>query len=231
LTHAAFGSESAGGDGSPVLEVCHKIPSGSIPLLAVHPGKAGGITLSKLSLKIVINWSLQGGGLGSVGARTSIPPELLFSAASAGATAVKAEADPPAVPAITFEEWVTPKTAMPAVRPKSKQEILRNRARVITEDNVLIKRAENCQVFPPLKMDRGRATALSNGCSRLTVRLAVAVARAFVRQLPVASPPTAAKSARIRCDLGIGRSIRLSPVCARLLICTSFTYERSSITN
>lgn len=31
-------------------------------------------------------------------------------------------------------------------------------------------------------------------CSRLTARLVVAVARAFVRQLPVASPPTAAKS-------------------------------------
>jgi len=133
LTHAAFGSESAGGDGSPVLEDCHKIPSGSIPLLAVHPGKAGGITLSKLSPNTVINWSLQGGGLGSVGATMSIRLELLSSAVSAGATAVKAETDPPAPPAITFEEWVIPKTAMPAVRPKSKQEILCNRARVITE--------------------------------------------------------------------------------------------------
>lgn len=133
MTHAAFGGESAGGDGSPELEDCHKIPSGSIPLLAIHPGKAGGITLSKLSLNTVINWSLQGGGLGSVEARISIRLELLSSAASAGAAAVKAETDPLAPPAITFDEWVTPKAMMPAVRrPKSKQEILCNLAGVIT---------------------------------------------------------------------------------------------------
>ena len=145
MTHAAFGSESAGGDGSPVLEDCHKIPSGSIPLLAVHPGKAGGITLSKSSPNTVINWSLQGGGLGSVEARMSIQLELL-SSASSGATAAKAETDPSAPPAITLEEWVPPKTTMPAVRPKSKQEILRNRARVIMKDNLLTESAENCQV-------------------------------------------------------------------------------------
>ena len=65
MTHAAFGGESAGGDGTPVFEVCHKIPSGSIALIAVHPaGRAGGVTLSKFSSKIVISWPKHGGGVG-----------------------------------------------------------------------------------------------------------------------------------------------------------------------
>jgi hypothetical protein len=51
LTNAAFGSESADGKGSPSFEVTHKIPSGSITLVAVHPaGNAGGVTPSKFSV-------------------------------------------------------------------------------------------------------------------------------------------------------------------------------------
>jgi len=90
LTQAAFGSESAGGGGRPVFEDCHKIPSGSIPLITVHPDKAGGTTLSKLSFTIVINWPLQGGGLESAGARISIRAELLSSAACVDATGGRA---------------------------------------------------------------------------------------------------------------------------------------------
>ena len=52
FTHAAFGGESAGGDGRPEFEVCQSTPSGLIPLIAVHPGgNAGGVTLSKFSNK------------------------------------------------------------------------------------------------------------------------------------------------------------------------------------
>jgi hypothetical protein len=48
LTHAAFGGESAGGDGNPELDVCHKTPSGLIAFAAVQPGgSAGGVAPSK----------------------------------------------------------------------------------------------------------------------------------------------------------------------------------------
>jgi hypothetical protein len=48
LTHAAFGGESAGGDGNPELDVCHNTPSGLIAFMAVQPGgSAGGVTPSK----------------------------------------------------------------------------------------------------------------------------------------------------------------------------------------
>ena len=48
LTQAAFGGESAGGDGNPELDVCHNTPSGLIAFAAVQPGgSAGGVTLSK----------------------------------------------------------------------------------------------------------------------------------------------------------------------------------------
>ena len=48
LTHAAFGSVSAGGDGNPELDVCHNTPSGLITFAAVQPGgSAGGVTPSK----------------------------------------------------------------------------------------------------------------------------------------------------------------------------------------
>jgi hypothetical protein len=52
FTHAALGSESAGGAGNPEFELCHKTISGSTALVAVHPaGSAGGVTPSKFSLK------------------------------------------------------------------------------------------------------------------------------------------------------------------------------------
>src|SRR3954463_11274889 len=55
FTHTALGAESAGGDGSPALELCHRTPSASTPSLVVHPaGSAGGVTLSKFSLRSVI---------------------------------------------------------------------------------------------------------------------------------------------------------------------------------
>jgi hypothetical protein len=61
LTQAAFGGESAGGDGRPEFEVCHNTPSGLIPLVAVQPlGSAGGLTVSKPS-KI---WHEMGVGVG-----------------------------------------------------------------------------------------------------------------------------------------------------------------------
>jgi hypothetical protein len=50
LIHAAFGGESAGGDGNPELDVCHNTPSGLIAFGAVQPGgSAGGVTKSKFS--------------------------------------------------------------------------------------------------------------------------------------------------------------------------------------
>jgi hypothetical protein len=48
LTDAAFGGESAGGDGKPELDVCHNTPSGLIAFMAVQPGgRVGGVTPSK----------------------------------------------------------------------------------------------------------------------------------------------------------------------------------------
>ncbi len=64
LIHVAFGGESAGGDGSPVFEDCQKIPSGSIAFVAIHPGRVGGVTLSKLSSRTVI--TVEPGGHGGV---------------------------------------------------------------------------------------------------------------------------------------------------------------------
>jgi hypothetical protein len=53
FTHAALGSESAGGAGNPVFELCQKMLSGLIALVATHPaGSAGGVTPSKFSLKL-----------------------------------------------------------------------------------------------------------------------------------------------------------------------------------
>jgi hypothetical protein len=52
FTHAELGSESATGVGTPELELCHKIISGSIAFAATQPGgRAGGVTPSKFSLK------------------------------------------------------------------------------------------------------------------------------------------------------------------------------------
>ena len=48
LTQAAFGGESAGGDGNPELDVCHNTPSGLIAFAAVQPGgSVGGVMPSK----------------------------------------------------------------------------------------------------------------------------------------------------------------------------------------
>jgi hypothetical protein len=47
-----------------------------IPFVAVHPGgRAGGVTLSKSSSKIVISWPLHGGGVGAAAARISTLPQ------------------------------------------------------------------------------------------------------------------------------------------------------------
>jgi hypothetical protein len=55
LTNAAFGGESADGEGSPSFEVTHNMPSGSITFVAVQPeGSAGGVTPSKSSLNTVV---------------------------------------------------------------------------------------------------------------------------------------------------------------------------------
>jgi hypothetical protein len=52
FTHAALGTESATGVGTPEFELCHKIISGSTVLVATQPtGRAGGVTPSKFSLK------------------------------------------------------------------------------------------------------------------------------------------------------------------------------------
>jgi len=52
LTNAAFGNESATGVGTPEFDVTQSMPSGSTAFVAVHPeGSAGGVTLSKFSLK------------------------------------------------------------------------------------------------------------------------------------------------------------------------------------
>jgi hypothetical protein len=68
FTQAAFGGESAGGEGTPVFEVCQSIPSGSIALVAVHPaGRAGGVTPSKFWFKIVISSLKHCGGVGVPG--------------------------------------------------------------------------------------------------------------------------------------------------------------------
>jgi hypothetical protein len=57
LIHAAFGRDSAGGLGSPELEGCNNIPSGSIALIAVHPGgSAGGVTVETLKQAAPCQW-------------------------------------------------------------------------------------------------------------------------------------------------------------------------------
>jgi hypothetical protein len=55
FTNTALGAESAGGNGSPSFEVTQNMLSGSIALVAVHPGgSAGGVTPSKFSLNTVV---------------------------------------------------------------------------------------------------------------------------------------------------------------------------------
>src|SRR5438552_2391702 len=121
LTHAALGGVSYGGLGNPESEVCHKTPSGSIPLIAVQKGgRSGGVTSSNVSSKIVINCPLQGGGVGTAAAEISIWPQLSSSG----------EVDSPARWAIARREPISPNTAMPATIKKSEQRTFRNRDRV-----------------------------------------------------------------------------------------------------
>src|SRR5206468_4859897 len=61
LTNAAFGNESAGGDGTPEFDVTHNMPSGSIAFVAVQPGgNAGGVTPSKSSLSTGVGLGQRG---------------------------------------------------------------------------------------------------------------------------------------------------------------------------
>jgi hypothetical protein len=112
LTHAAFGGESAGGDGTPVFEVCQRIPSGSIAFVAVHPaGSIGGVTPSKFSANTVM--SSAPGGQGGV----------------AGVTAAKVPRRAPC--ALEVREGPIATTAtMPAAAKKSKQRTGRTRRSV-----------------------------------------------------------------------------------------------------
>ena len=112
MTHAAFGGESAGGDGTPAFEVCQKIPSGSIAFVAVHPaGSVGGVTPSKVSANTVIR--SEPGGHDGV----------------AGIPAAKAPDWPPC--ALTVREGpIATRAAMPAETKNSKQTIGRTRRSV-----------------------------------------------------------------------------------------------------
>src|SRR6266487_4953575 len=77
FTNAALGDESADGDGSPELEVTHKMPSGSIAFVAVQPGgSAGGVTPSKFSLNTVIGSGHRDSGTHASSASTldRLPP-------------------------------------------------------------------------------------------------------------------------------------------------------------
>ena len=112
LTHAAFGGESAGGDGTPAFEVCQKIPSGLIALVAVHPaGSVGGVTPSKVSANTVIR-SEPGGHSGV-----------------AGLTAAKGPGWPPCA-LIVREGPIATRAAMAAATKNSKQTTGRTRRSV-----------------------------------------------------------------------------------------------------
>jgi hypothetical protein len=64
LTQTAFGAESDGGEGIPEPEVCQWTPSGSIALVAVQfAGNAGGVKLSKFTLKVVTGGLPQDSGV------------------------------------------------------------------------------------------------------------------------------------------------------------------------
>ena len=88
LTHAAFGGESAGGDGNPEFEVCHNTPSGLIAFMAVQPGgSAGGVTPSKfwdrehkigvgVAVAVGVGLGLDGGVAVAVGVGPSANPRI-----------------------------------------------------------------------------------------------------------------------------------------------------------
>jgi hypothetical protein len=116
--NAALGAVSAGGTGTPELEVTHK-GGGPWTFVAIQPGRAGGVTLSKFSVIVIRHQQgKHGGGLG-VGSPIAIPipPEPLL----------RKEADPRW--AMASEEPITANTAMQAPM-KSNQKKLRNRVDV-----------------------------------------------------------------------------------------------------
>ncbi len=115
--NAALGGESAGGIGTPELEVTH-IGGGPSAFVANQPGgNTGGVTLSKFSLNPT--GSEQGGeheGVGAAGgptaAKVSTPPQL---------------ADPPPRSAVARDEPIAPAIATPAAMNNSRQTNGRNR--------------------------------------------------------------------------------------------------------
>ena len=143
---------SEGGLGNPEAEVCHKTPSGSIPLIAVQKGgRAGGVTASNFSSKAVI--TSHGGGAGIAAAEISVWPQLSSSG----------EVDSCARWAIARKEPISPTTAMPAATKKSEQRTFRNRGRVnalfgfvITE---LLSRCFYPEVIKVVNIFRQRPTA------------------------------------------------------------------------
>ena len=88
LTQAAFGGESAGGDGNPELDVCHNTPSGLIAFAAVQPGgSVGGVTPSKfwdrkqktgvgVAVAVGVGLGLDGGVAVAVGVGPSAKPRI-----------------------------------------------------------------------------------------------------------------------------------------------------------
>jgi hypothetical protein len=175
--NAALGGVSAGGIGTPELDVTH-IGGGPSAFVASQPGgNAGGVTLSKFSLNPT--GSEHGGeheGAGAGGSATTAEKptrsQLCFSAAFAEAMAAKGEADPPPRSAMASEELIASNTAMPAAMNNSRQRIRRNRdgvdagLRLVITDRrypsgVLPKRVRDCQSFVrPPKNQRARSSVL-----------------------------------------------------------------------
>src|SRR6188472_3099311 len=121
----ALGGESAGGIGSPELEVTHSGGGPSAFVASQPPGNTGGVNPSKFSVLVRgIQQSGHGWGVG-VGPSTETLPICTPSAAFAEATAPKGEADPPWF--IARDEAIPASTTNPAEMVKSKQETARNR--------------------------------------------------------------------------------------------------------
>jgi hypothetical protein len=122
LTHAALGAVSKGGLGNPEFEVCHRTPSGSIPLIAIQKGgRSGAFTLSNLSSRIVINCPLHGGGVGPVSDSGIVAPSCPKAF----------DVNPPPVRcAMAREELIAPNTATTAGIKTKGQRISRTRSGV-----------------------------------------------------------------------------------------------------
>src|SRR4029077_13243922 len=131
--NAALGGESAGGLGTPELDVTH-IGGGPSAFVASQPGgNAGGVTLSKFSLNPT--GSEHGG-------------EHEGAGAAGTSTAAKGEADPSVRPATPREEPITPAIATPAATNKSKQRIGRNRDAVDPRFRFMIRDCLNVDRYP-----------------------------------------------------------------------------------